>query len=133
MAESPNRDIALGAFFTGIAQAGLWAALCVGLAVGGSRFEAIFADFGVALPALTVLTFQLLAILRIYWYLPVVLCCLWPLVNLGVVLLLSLKPDVALPRRIWYLLTWFAPILSAMLIFGALAIPMASLMSGLSS
>lgn len=133
MAESMQRDVALGAFFMGMAQAILWAAVGLWLGVVAVKFQGMFADFGTELPTLSVAVLTLAAIVARFWYVTVVLCCVWPLVSLGIVRLLSLKPEVTLPRRIWYVVSWAAPLLLAVLTVAGIVLPMATLMSGLNS
>jgi len=128
----PQGIFASGAFVVGMVQAALWIALGVaGLRVVRS-FQKIFDDFGADLPGMTIVLIRFTQFLRHFWYLALLFVVSWPLVNWRVVSLLSPRPDVVIPRRLWYLVTWAA--LGLVLAFASAALfrPLIELITKLS-
>ena len=116
-----SRDqLASRAFVVGAVQAAVW--IVAGLAVLriASSFRKFFSDFGAELPGATIAFIKFTHFLGRYWYLALLLLALWPLVNRRVVFLLSPRPDLVMPRRLWYSATWAVPIL--VVLFGLFAL-----------
>ncbi len=132
MSDAARRTMAFWALGQGIAQAAAWVALGALLIVKVPSYQKIFVDFGCQLPGMTLFVFSLSAVLSQHWRLLLRLIVMWPLVSLGVVWLLSPRPEVVLPRRLWYAATWLAFVL--FLAFAVLAIvgPLVSLITALS-
>ncbi|MGA2621492.1 MAG: hypothetical protein ABSF26_28045 [Thermoguttaceae bacterium] len=93
------------AFRVGVLQALLWAVIGAPLVRICSRFGKIFKDFGTKLSDLTLGLLNFAHFLVAHWYLGVLALVLWPVVNWGVVSILSPSPEVVVPRRLWYCLT----------------------------
>lgn len=121
------------AFAVGVAQSVAWTALGVVALMVIPKFDGIFKDFGVKLTYMTVAVLDLGYFLKHYWYLALVLVILWPFVNYGVVALLSPRPDVVLPKRLWYFATWVVILLVIMFALIALFVPLIGDIQGLSA
>jgi type II secretory pathway component PulF len=131
-AAAPQGIFASGAFVVGVVQAALWIALGVtGLRVVRA-FEKIFHDFGAELPGMTIVLIQFTQFLRHFWYLAFLLVVSWPLVNWSIVSALSPRPEVVIPRRLWYFVTWAALILTLQFAVVALFRPLIILITKLS-
>ncbi len=111
----------------GTLQAFLWTVLSVALSVGSLAAEKAFRKVDVKLPDITADVLDAAILLRHYWYLGLLTACCWPLVNWGVVLLLSPDPETFVLRRLWYLVTWIVPLVAALFALAALMIPLMSL------
>ena len=98
----------------------VWIALGLWVLRIASGFKKIFLDFGTELPGTTVAFIQFTHFLGHYWYLALLAVALWPLANRRIVFLLSPRPDVVIPRRLWYCATWAVPIL--VVLFGLFAL-----------
>jgi hypothetical protein len=128
----PQGIFTSGAFVVGVVQAALWIALGVtGLRVVRA-FEKIFDDFGAELPGMTIVLIQFTQFLRHFWYLALLLVVSWPLVNWSIVTALSPRPEVVIPRRLWYFVTWAAPGLALAFAVVALFRPLIELITKLS-
>jgi len=132
MNTASRKTVAATAIAVGIAQGAVWIVLCVVLVKVVPRFEKVFIEFNVGLPGITRLLIILTHALTRYWFVVLPAILLWPLVSWGVVSLLSPSPEVALPRRLWYVLTWLAPMLFAAFTVVALFLPLSSLTAALS-
>ena len=93
-------------FIIGIAQSMVLIALGVVALKVVPQFEKTFMDFGAKLPEMTMLTISVSRFLGLYWYLLVLPVFVWPFVNWGIASVLSPRPEVVLPKRIWYCVTW---------------------------
>ena len=120
------------AFAVGIAQSVLWVALGVATLIVIPKFEKIFRDFNTMLPEMTVAVLSFSHLFGHYWYLAFLPVLLWPFVNHGVVALLSPRPDVVAPRRLWYFVTWAVIFVVVMVAVAALFLPLIVLISPLS-
>jgi hypothetical protein len=116
----PRDKLASRAFVVGVVQAVVWIALGLWVLRIASGFKKIFLDFGTELPGTTVAFIQFTHFLGHYWYLALLAVALWPLANRRIVFLLSPRPDVVIPRRLWYCATWAVPIL--VVLFGLFAL-----------
>ena len=116
------------AFADGVVQSVIWAVLGVVALIAVPKFERIYADFGYGdarlngakLPNTTVAIISFTHVLRRFWYLALPLVCCWPFVNFGVVSLLSPRPEVVIPRRLWYDAMWV--VLFLVIMFAVLAL-----------
>jgi len=95
-------------------------------------FDKIFHDFGAELPGMTIVLIQVSRFLGHFWYLAILLLLSWPLLNCGIVSVLSPRPEVVIPRRVWYFATWSVPILAAVFAMLALFVPLTGLITKLS-
>jgi len=95
-------------------------------------FDKIFHDFGAELPGMTIVLIQFTQFLRHFWYLALLLVVSWPLVNWSIVTALSPRPEVVIPRRLWYFVTWAAPGLALAFAVVALFRPLIELITKLS-
>lgn len=102
------------AFAVGIVQSVLWVALGVAALIVVPKFEKVFRDFNAKLPDITVSVLNASHFLGCYWYLALLPVLLWPFVNHGVVALLSPRPDVVIPKQLWYFATWIVILLAVM-------------------
>ena len=119
-------------FVLGVAQAALGLAL-VATTVGiVQKFAKIFQDFGAELPGMTIFLIGFAHFLGHYWYLAVLVIVSWPLVNWRIVSVLSPRPDVVIPRRLWYVVTWGVLGLALPFVVVALLVPLTGLISKLS-
>ena len=109
---SPRDILASNAFLVGVLQAALWIALGATALRIVSGFEKIFDDFGAELPGVTIALIRFTQFLRHFWYLALLLVISWPLVNWSIVSVLSPRPEVVIPRRLWYSATWAVPMLT---------------------
>lgn len=94
--------------------------------------EWTFKDFGVELPEMTMHTIRLSHFLDLYWHLLVLPVLVWPFVNWGIASVLSPRPEVVIPRRVWYCMTWGAMFLIVVFIGIALLVPLITLHERLS-
>ena len=119
-------------FIIGIAQS----MVTIGLGITALRvvpqFERTFMDFSVKLPEMTMLTISVSRFVGLYWFLLVLPVFVWPFVNWGIASVLSPRPEVVIPRRIWYCVTWGAMLLIVVFAGIALWIPLISLQHRLS-
>jgi len=116
----------------GIAQAVVLMVLCGALFSVAGRFFNVFADFGVDLPAITMFAISLSYLVFHYWYAVLLLICLWPLANRGIVSALWSRPESAAARRAWYVITWIALVVLLGLLAIVLLAPLLSLISAVS-
>lgn len=116
-----------GDFFVGAAQSMVVLALGLFALKVVPQFEKIFMDFGTTLPTMTIILIKVSRILAYFWYLTALPVLLWPLVNWGIVSLLSPRPEVVLPKELWYFLTWGIIVLIIAIAPVALLIPLISL------
>ena len=116
----------------GVAQAAVLMVLCGALFSLAGQFSKVFADFGVELPAITMFAIALSYALHHFWYVVLLLICLWPLANRGIVSALWSSPKSAASRRRWYVVTWIALVVLLALAVVALFLPLLSLMSAVS-
>ncbi len=112
------------AFTVGIVQSVLWVALGVAALIVVPKFEKVFRDFNTKLPDITVTVLNASHFLGSYWYLALLPVLLWPFMNHGVVALLSPRPDVVIPKRLWYFATWVVILLTIMFAVVALFAPL---------
>jgi hypothetical protein len=105
-------------------QSVLWFALGVAALIVVPKLEKIFRDFGTKLPDMTITVLNASHFLGRYWYLALLPVLLWPFVNYGVVALLSPRPDVVMPKRLWYFATWVVILLAIMFAVVALFLPL---------
>jgi len=113
-----------GAFAVGIAQSVVWVALGVVTLNVVPRFETIFRDFGVKLPDITIAVLTFGNFLAHYWYVALVPVLVWPFMNYVVVSLLSPRPEVVIPKSLWYMATWAAILLVVLFAVVALFLPL---------
>ena len=132
MNAASRKTVAAAAIAVGIAQGAVWIVLCAALIRLVPRFEKVFVEFNVELPDITKLLIVLSRVLAGYWFIALAVILAWPFVNWGVVSLLSPSPEVAFPRRLWYVLTWLAPMLFAAFTVVALFLPLSRLTAALS-
>ncbi len=112
-------------FLVGLAQALLWVVLAVYLVNLVSEFVQLFEDFRMELPSMTIAVINLTALLERYWYLALILACLWPFANWVVVSVLSARPNTSpILRRLWYGMTWSIPFLLVGIAVTALFMPL---------
>ena len=97
-----------------------------------SKFIKIFRDFNTNLPGMTIAVIRFTNFLASYWYLALLLVCLWPFVNWGIVSVLSPSPEVVIPRRLWYCLTWLIIFLIPVFAMVTLYLPLNGLIDSLS-
>jgi hypothetical protein len=115
------------AFAIGVAQS------VVSVVLGGvalkivAQFGKIYRDFEAPLPKMTEVVIGFHQLLSRYWYLAFLPVLAWPFVNYGVVSLLSPRPDVVMPRRLWYFATWGTILLVVMVAVFALFCPLVPL------
>ncbi|MGD0900879.1 MAG: hypothetical protein ABR915_23855 [Thermoguttaceae bacterium] len=129
-----NRDVfRSGAFAVGIAQSVVWVVLGVATLNVVPKFERIFRDFGTQLPDLTLAVIGFHHLLSHYWYLALLPALAWPFVNHGVVSLLSPRPEVVIPKRLWYFATWIIILLLVMFAVIALFRPLIVLINAVSA
>ncbi len=128
----PPGIFASRAFVVGVVQGALWIALGVAALRIVSGFNKIFDDFGAELPGMTVFLIGFTQGLRHFWYLAFLLVVSWPLVNWWIVSVLSPRPEVVIPRRLWYVATWCALPLAWAFVVEALFTPLLGLISKLS-
>ena len=114
-------------FLVGVIQAALWLALGAITVNVAQEFAKIFHDFDAELPGMTIFFIGFAHFLGHYWYLAVLVIVSWPLVNCGIVTVLSPRPDVVIPRRLWYVVTWAALALVVPLAVVALLVPLTGL------
>ena len=119
-------------FAIGIAQSVVGFALLVAALNVVPRFEKVFRDFNTNLPDMTLAVLCVSQFLSHYWYLAFLPVLLWPFVNHGVVAILSPRPEVVAPRRLWYFATWAAILLVVMVAVVALFLPLIVLVGPLS-
>jgi type II secretory pathway component PulF len=112
------------AFIAGTVQSVLWLALGVALIHQAPSFDKIFKDFGVELPGLTIAVLKLGHFLVYLWYLCIPPIMLWPLVNWGVVQLVS--PNRIL-QQLWRVATWTLPLVCAAIVACGLFLPLIKL------
>ena len=105
-------------------QSVLWIALGVAALIVVPKFEKVFRDFNTKLPDITITVLNASHLLRCYWHLALLPVLLWPFVNHGVVALLSPRPDVVIPKRLWYFVTWIVILLAVMFAVVALFAPL---------
>jgi len=133
MTDTLRKHVATGALFIGAAQSMVWGATGIALVCTGSEFERLLSEFDAELPGATVILLSFTHLIVRFWYLAALLLCLWPLLSLGVVLLLSPRAEVAVSRRIWYFLTWLAPVVFAACVVAGFVVPLMRLISRLSA
>lgn len=118
-------------FVIGVIQS----AACLGLGVGAmhivSPFERILQDFGTAMPTTTRVVLSVTHILDHYWYLAILLLIAWPWINHAAVSTLSPRPEIVVPRRIWYHVTSIGVLLFFVLAVIAVLLPLVDLCSRL--
>jgi len=112
------------AFAVGVVQSVISVVLGVVALYVVPNFEKIFADFGTTLPTMTIILICFTRFLSRYWFLAFLPILLWPVVNHGVVSLLSPRPEVVIPRWLWYIATWMALVLIVVLAVFALFVPL---------
>jgi hypothetical protein len=111
------------AFAVGIVQSVLWGALGVAALIVVPKFDEVFRGFNTKLPDITVTVLNASHFLGCYWYLALLAVLSWPFVNHGVVALLSPRPDIVIPKRLWYFATWVVILLAIMFAVVALFDP----------
>ncbi len=118
-------------FVIGVAQS----VVAIGLGVTALKvvpqFEKVFRDFDAKLPDMTKAVVILSRFLGFYWWLLILPVLLWPFVNWGIVSVLSPRPEVVIPKRIWYCATWGTMLLIVVFTVVALWVPLMSLQSRL--
>ena len=92
---SRSRTLAIGA-----AQAVFWTVLCLALTVAASSVWKVFNRAGVQLPAITTAVLDFTLFLRHYWHVGLAGARCWPLVNWGMVWVLSRAPEAFILRRL---------------------------------
>jgi hypothetical protein len=112
------------AFLAGTAQSVLWTALGVALVYKGPSFAKIFKDFSCNLPEMTIAVLKTSYTLTYYWHFALLPIIAWPFVNWGIVSVLSPRPEVVIPRRLWYFATWGVMLLTVVFTFVALFLPL---------
>ena len=112
------------AFAVGIAQSVIWVVLGVVALNVVPNFDKIFRDFNTKLPDMTIAVLNFGHFLSRYWYLALLPVLLWPFVNHGVVALLSPRPEVVIPKRLWYFATWAIILVVIMFAVVALFVPL---------
>jgi type II secretory pathway component PulF len=119
-------------FVVGVVQAALGLAMGAITVSVAQKFTKIFQDFGAELPGMTIFLIGFAHFLGHYWYLAVLVIVSWPLVNWRIVSVLSPRPDVVIPRRLWYVVTWGVLGLAVPFVVVALLVPLTGLISKLS-
>ena len=71
-------------------------------------------------------------LLYCYWYVALLLICLWPIATKGIVVALWPAPENAVARWSWYLITWLASVVLMAFIVVIILVPLLSLVSALS-
>jgi len=66
-----------------------------------------------------------------YWYLAFLLTVLWPLLNRGIVSLVSPKPETLVRRKLWYFATWLVLLLPLLFAASGLSLPLVPIVSNL--
>lgn len=112
------------AFAVGVAQSVVCVALGAVAMTVVSDFEKIFADFGTTLPTMTIIVISFTRFLIHYRYVALLPALVWPFVNWGIVSLLSPRPEVVIPRWLWYTATWLVILLVVALAVVALVLPL---------
>ena len=120
----PPGIFASQAFVVGVVQAVLLTALGATALSTVRGFEKIFQDFGAELPCMTQVLIQFTHLLGHFWYLAFLLLASWPLVNWRIVSVLSPRPEIMLPRRLWYFATWAVLPLAVAFAMVALLLPL---------
>ena len=121
------------AFAVGTTQSMIWVVLGSAVLRSVNQFEKIFQDFGAKLPVMTIVLVKFAHFLGGRWYLVFLTAMVWPLVNWGVVSNLSPSPEVVLPKRIWYFITWAVILLVVPFVAYALFQPLIELINHLSA
>ena len=132
MDTAARKQIARLTMVIGTAQAATWIVLCATTVGFILRFQKIFADFGAELPVSTVVVLSLGNLLYCYWYVALLLICLWPIATKGIVVALWPAPENAVARWSWYLITWLASVVLMAFIVVIILVPLLSLVSALS-
>jgi hypothetical protein len=128
-----SRDkLASRAFVVGAIQAVVWIGAGLWVLRTASSFKKIFDDFGTELPGTTLAFIQFTHFVGRFWYLALPVVALWPLANRRIVFLLSPRPDVVIPRRLWYVVTWATLPLALAFAVEALFRPLMELITKLS-
>jgi hypothetical protein len=96
------------------------------------KFEKVFRDFNTRLPDVTIAVLDFGQFLSRHWYLALLPVLLWPFVNHDVVALLSPRPEVVVPKRLWYFATWAAILLVVAFAVVALFVPLIPVVGPLS-
>lgn len=120
MADERRTIFRSAALHMGIAQSVAAFALVVGALTVVPKFEKFFGDFGTKLPNATRVILDVSHFLRSYWYLAILPVLVWPFANLVIVRLLTRRPEIVVPRRLWYTTVW--AILYLMVLFAVFAL-----------
>ena len=132
MDTAARKQIARLTMVIGTAQAATWIVLCTPRSDSSCDSRRSSPISVRKLPVSTVVALSLGNLLYCYWYVALLLICLWPIATKGIVVALWPAPENAVARWSWYLITWLASVVLMAFIVVIILVPLLSLVSALS-